>query len=155
MHELVILIAKYFILLPPLLLAAVWLQAARSAKLQIIATLAAGAILSLVLAEIGRKLYNDPRPFVAGHFTPYFSHGADNGFPSDHTLFAACVAYITLIFSTRLGAVALVIAAFIGASRVIAGVHHFTDILGSLIFAGVGVGLSWLVVKRLTTHRES
>lgn len=35
----------------------------------------------------------------------------------------------------------------------VAGVHHFVDIIGSLIFAAIGTQLAWLLVKRLP-HRN-
>lgn len=152
MHTIVIIIAKYFIVLSPLLLAYVWLRLPRSEKRQAILIGIIGAVITMGLALIGKKLFNDPRPFVAGHFTPYFPHSAGNGFPSDHTLLAGFVASLTLLYSKRFGVLAFVIALLIGVSRVIAGVHHIVDIIGSLVFAGLGVWLAWLITKRLSAR---
>ena len=110
----------------------------------------AAALFTGVLAVVGSKLFNDPRPFVAGHFTPYFAHGNDNGFPSDHTLFASLCAAITYIYSKRFGAIAFVLAALIGLSRVIAGIHHLVDIVGAILIAIAATALAFLLVRRFT-----
>jgi len=147
MHEIVIIIAKYFIVLAALLAVVVWLKVSPPEKKRFLAVAILGAILSLALAKVGNKLYSDPRPFVVGHFTPYFNHSADNGFPSDHTLLASFLAFTTWRFSRKAGLATFVIALLVGLSRVIAGVHHLLDIAGSIAFAFLGVWLANLVVN--------
>ena len=151
MHNLVILIAKDFIILPPLLLGYVLIKLPRSEKRRAVLVVIGATILTALLALLGSKLFNDPRPFVAGHFTPYFAHSSDNGFPSDHTLLAGLMAALTYLYCKRLGIFAFAIAALIGASRVIAGVHHISDIIGALVFASVGTYLAQLVIGRFLT----
>ena len=70
------------------------------------------------------------------HSTPLIAHGVDNGFPSDHTALAAAVAVVVLAWHRRTGALLLVLAALLGTSRVLAGVHHVPDVV-----AGYAVGL--------------
>lgn len=149
MHELVIIVAKYFIVLSVLGAVAVWLKLPRPDKKQFIVVALLGAVLSLVLAKIGSKLFYDPRPFVAGHFAPYFTHANDNGFPSDHTLFASFLAFVSWKYNRAAGAALLAVAILVGLSRCIAGVHHLADILGSIVFAAAGVCLAALIVRRL------
>lgn len=149
MHEVVIVIAKYFIVLSVLLTVAMWFRVSTPEKKRFILLAVLGAIFSLVLAKVGSKLYSDPRPFVVGHFTPYFSHANDNGFPSDHTLFTSFLAFTTWHFSKKAGWILLAIAVLVGLSRVIAGVHHIVDIVGSIVFAFIGVWLAGLVVKAI------
>ena len=148
MHEIVIIVAKYFIALAVLVTVVVWLKASRPEKKRFIVLALLGAIFSLVLAKVASKLYYDPRPFVTGHFTPYFSHSNDNGFPSDHTLLASFLAFTVWRFSRKAGIALLIIAILIGLSRVVAGVHHLLDIAGSLAFAFLGVWLGGLLVGR-------
>jgi membrane-associated phospholipid phosphatase len=151
MHDVVIIVAKYFIILPPLVLAYVWLRLGRADKKQAVILGVIAAALTGILAILGSKLINDPRPFVAGHFTPYFAHGNDNGFPSDHTLFAGLVACITYVYSKRFGYVTFALALLIGLSRVIAGVHHLIDIVAALLMAVAATALSKLLVRRFIT----
>src|SRR5712692_11456317 len=50
--------------------------------------------LVYIVSLIGGALYDDPRPFVVGHFTPLIPHKPNNGFPSDHVLWSAATAAI-------------------------------------------------------------
>jgi undecaprenyl-diphosphatase len=153
MHAAVTFIAKYFIILALLGALAVWLRLKNKQKLEAVAVLIVGGIITYALAKIGGHFFYDTRPFVAGHFTPYFSHGADNGFPSDHTLLAGLLAWTAFCYRKRAGVALLVLAAIIGLSRVIAGVHHLADIVGSLIFSAIGVWIAWQLIKLFTKHR--
>jgi len=148
MHEIVIIVAKYFIVVSALVALYIWVKLDREQKKQFIIEGFIGGILALVLAIIGSKLYHDPRPFVVGHFTPYFLHGNDNGFPSDHTLITSVVAFLAMKYSKLGGWVLLALAVMIGLARVIAGVHHLVDIIGSIIFAGIGILVAQLIVRR-------
>lgn len=153
MHQIITLIAKDFIVLPPIILAVVWFRLSWPLKRQAVLVAIGGVVITVILALIGSKLFNNPRPFVAGNFTPYFAHGNDNGFPSDHTLLAGLIGWLALCYSRKFGAIVLSIAALIGASRVIAGVHHFSDIIGALVISGIGVGISWLVIQKMQSRR--
>ncbi|MDB5169435.1 MAG: phosphatase family protein [Candidatus Saccharibacteria bacterium] len=155
MHTIVTLVAKDFILLSPLVLLYVWLRLSKAKKIEAIYIGVVAAVLAVLLAVIGSRLFNDPRPFVAGHFTPYFAHGKDNGFPSDHALIAGLFAAITYVYSKRFGTLAFIIAALIGGARVIAGIHHVIDIIASLAFACLATFIAQLLVRRYTTKAEA
>ena len=88
-----------------------------------------------LVSKIGAWLYFDPRPFVAGHFTPLISHAPDNGFPSDHVLLTSAIASIIFPFSKRVSAGIWMIAVLVGISRVYVGIHHPIDIIGSVAIA--------------------
>ena len=149
MHELVIVIAKYLIVVPVLLLAIIWLRLSSQLKKQSIVVGVLAAVFTVIFAIIGSKLFYDPRPFVVGHFTPYFAHGNDNGFPSDHTLLASLCAAITYMYSSRVGIAAFCAAVLIGISRIIAGVHHGIDIIGAMIFATAGTILAYTIIRKI------
>lgn len=148
MHQAVIVVAEYFILLSVLLALWTFIEQPRAKKKEFIIVGLVGAVLAVLLAKLGSHLYYDPRPFIAGHFTPYFSHGNDNGFPSDHTLLASFLAFLSLRYSKRFGAALLLLALAIGLARVQAGVHHLIDIAGSFACTAIGVGLASFVAKR-------
>ena len=133
MDTLIIFVAKYLIVLPPLLgLLALW-QASPESRREIVARGAIILPLAYILALVVRHFWYDPRPFVVGGFAPLIPHAADNGFPSDHTLLAAALA-ATVGFSSRKVAAAMwVIALLVGFARVAAGVHHWADIAGSIV----------------------
>ncbi len=95
--------------------------------------------LAYVLAKIAGHFYINPRPFVVGHFIPLVQHGADNGFPSDHTLLAASLAAAVTLIRPRVGIALWIIAIVVGICRVLAGVHHGIDIIGSIVIASLAV----------------
>lgn len=97
-------------------------------------------------AVLAGYLYDNPRPFVVGHFTPLIPHDASNGFPSDHVLLVAAIAAVFTFFHKRVALVLWVITALVGAARVYAGVHHAVDVLASMLIAIVGAFVvAWLL----------
>ncbi len=95
--------------------------------------------VSYLVAKLTALFFYNPRPFVVNKFIPLIYHIPDNGFPSDHTLLSASLAFIVFSFNRKLGTFLLILALIVGISRVFVGVHHFIDILGSLIISGLVV----------------
>lgn len=155
MHTLDTFIAQYFILFALLLAAYAWWRLPRELKKSYAILAVAAGLLSLVLAKIGSHLYYDPRPFVSDHVTPYFGHSTDNGFPSDHTLLAAFLAFFTLGYNRKIGGILLGVTVLIGGARVIAGVHHTVDVVGSCVIAGIAVSIAYLVRAKLSDRRRT
>lgn len=84
--------------------------------------------------------YYNPRPFVVDAFVPLIPHDPDNGFPSDHILLSAAIAVIIYPFSRKVSAISWVLVILVGVARVLVGVHHPIDIIGSIVMA-IFVGL--------------
>jgi undecaprenyl-diphosphatase len=149
MDALIIFGATYLIAVPVLVLLA-YILFSRGKKLRQLIWL---SVLSLPVAFITAKLagllYYDPLPFVEGNFKPLIAHAANNGFPSDHTLLAATIATVLLYVDAKSGIALWIIALLIGISRVAAGVHHITDIVGAMGIAVLAVLLSQFVIGRL------
>lgn len=91
--------------------------------------------VTYLVAKIAGLFYYDARPFIVENFTPLLSHANDNGFPSDHTLLSSAIATVIFIFNRKVGVALIVIAFLVGMARVFAGIHHLTDIFGSIIIA--------------------
>lgn len=109
--------------------------------------------LTYLVAKALSFLYFDPRPFVVGNFVPLLPHAPDNGFPSDHTLLSAAIAAVIFAYHRKLGGALFLVAFMVGLSRVAAGIHHFTDIMGSLIIASlVTYGVYTFVLPRVWRH---
>lgn len=92
-------------------------------------------------------LYYDARPFVVGNFTPLIPHAPDNGFPSDHTMLCAAIATIVFPFNKKISAALWLLTVFVGISRVYTGVHHFVDVLGSMLIAILVGALVYYALK--------
>lgn len=153
MHSLIVVVASYAVFLVPVAAALVWWQVPRPQKL----ALAGVGVLTIVLAvvgiEVAAHLWTDPRPFVVDGQPPLIPHGADNGFPSDHTTFAAAIAAALLPWRRRLAAALLVLAAGVGAARVAAHVHHVPDVAGGFLIGAVAAAVAILAVRALLRNR--
>jgi membrane-associated phospholipid phosphatase len=153
MDGLITFIAKYFILIPIFVIAYVFFNFKGGKRREMLVVLFCTAVLSIIFAKIGAHVFDNPRPYISDGTTPLFSHSGDpNGFPSDHTLLSAALAFVVLYFSKRLGIFLLIAAALVGWARVAAHVHHAVDIIGSMAIAG----LAYLIVmSALKNNRVS
>jgi undecaprenyl-diphosphatase len=105
-------------------------------RLRLACTAALGsAALGLLANQLIGQLWFRERPYVEHPrslvlFTPP-SH--DASFPSDHATAAFAIAVAVFCFHRRIGAVFLVAAAAIAASRVLLGMHYPTDVLAGAL----------------------
>jgi len=150
LDQLAVLGAKYlFVLL--LLLTGVWVIHQPLPRMKRIVLFAAVIFtLAYITAKISGVLYDDPRPFVVGHFTPLIPHEPDNGFPSDHVLLCSAVAAVVTIFRWPLGIVLWAITVIVAICRVYVGIHHAIDVIGS-----AAIVLAVALVARLVMTTDS
>ena len=146
MNTFFILSAKYLYILPVLILGAYFLTRQWPAQKRMTLFALPAALGTYALGILGSHFYYDPRPFVVGHFIPLVAHAADNGFPSDHTLLVSALAMIGFYWDRRLGSVLWLIAIIVAIARVYVGIHHPIDVLGSMVFAIIGVSITYGVV---------
>lgn len=124
-----------------------WLCVAKDHKLEFILAAVLAGILAFVMAQIAGKLYYDPRPFVAEHLIPLVSHGADNGFPSDHALFTMTLTAITYFYNKKAATVMLVLTVLVSVARVLARVHSPLDIGAAWLLGVIGAGLGYYLTR--------
>lgn len=154
MDSLIIFGAKYLFVALPLLFVLALYQASRPDRKRLIIAIVVAVVLAAILDKISSKLYYDPRPFVTHHVKPLVTHAADNGFPSEHTLFCFTFAAVIYLYRQRLGWLALGLSLLVGISRVAAHVHSPIDIIGSIAmglaagYAGKGLTDTYLTKKR-------
>lgn len=110
------------------------------------------ALGGLISATIKRTI-REPRPYEVDNRIAQLSVGGSNSFPSGHTVeaTAAAVGFSVLLFRTPLSVILSASwALLIMYSRIVLGVHNFTDIL-----AGVTIGcIGLLVVYNLFKLRK-
>lgn len=138
MNNIIIFTAKYVVFIIPLIAFIYWLTLGIKQKVQLALYGIITLITTFILTRIGSALYYDPRPFADGTVAALLPHAADNGFPSDHTALAASVAVAVFLMNKKLGTFLMFLAVLVGLSRVAAHVHSPIDIIGSIIFAGIG-----------------
>ncbi|MDD5165575.1 MAG: undecaprenyl-diphosphatase [Candidatus Pacebacteria bacterium] len=106
-------------------------------------------ILAYLLATLANHIYYDPRPFVVDGIAPLIPHAPDNGFPSDHTLLVSAIAAVFCFFNKKISAWLWIIALCVGISRVYVGVHHITDIVGSIAISIVSTYIVYWLFKKV------
>ena len=149
MDNLIVFGAKYLIILSPLIALWVFYKASREMRKEMIMLGTITLPIAYVLGIIVRHFYFDPRPFVVKNITPLIAHAPDNGFPSDHMLLLASIAAVVTYFDRKAGIVLWVIALLVGASRVLANVHHIIDILGSVVIALLSAWFAHAIIHKL------
>lgn len=153
MSFIIIFCAKYLLFISIAIAAFVFLLASKTKKIKAIYIGLISSLAALIITKISAHFIYDPRPFAVKNIQPLIQHAADNGFPSDHTLVAALIASIVFTFNKKAGLVLLLIAILIGASRILAEVHHPLDIIGSIFIALISVGIGLFGVEHLTKSK--
>lgn len=93
------------------------------------------------IVEIIRLFYHRPRPFITYPLRPLFLNN-EWSFPSGHSTFFFAMATAIFLYNKKWGIWFFIAAVLVSISRVIAGVHYPSDILGGLI---VGVITAYIV----------
>ena len=106
--------------------------------------------LAFLLSLLFTRIVLSPRPFLLDHTVPLIQSATDNGFPSDHTLLVATLAMILFFAHKRISLMFLFLSLLVGIGRVLAGVHHPFDILGSFIIAVISSVLISKILSKYT-----
>ena len=75
-------------------------------------------------------------------------HTPDNGFPSDHALLAVTVGAIIYTQNQLVGSILIGLGVLVGISRVLSGVHHTLDIMGSIAIALAATYIAVFILRR-------
>jgi membrane-associated phospholipid phosphatase len=125
-----------------------WLRHRRRLAVLVVVAMAGAALLSSVVkVAVGRA-----RPLVPH---PLF-HAGGGSFPSGHALTSfTALALLVLLVGPRLGraaravlvAVAVLVVAAVGLSRLMLGVHYLTDVLGGWLLAALWLAAVFAVLR--------
>jgi len=145
--------------LPPYLVAASMLlvfilrsESAREKLVWMIEALGAAIIARFGIAELIRLFYYRARPFEAHHeIMQLIVARSGNGFPSGHMAFLFAFAVVMWHYHRRTGWCLIAAVALVGVSRIAAGVHYPSDIIGGVV-VGMVVGYT---MRRLTSKLTS
>jgi undecaprenyl-diphosphatase len=149
-HSLDSLVAQGGLYVVAALAVVVWLTVSRPEKVALAVEMVVGLVVVAVLVKLAGAVHDDPRPFVVDpSLHPWFSHPADNGFPSDHTAVGSVTAFVVLRHRRVAGFGLLVLAVLVGVARVLAHVHHTEDIVAGVLIGLVAAALGVLVWSRV------
>lgn len=96
-----------------------------------------------------KQTIQEPRPYQADSRITKWSGGGSDSFPSGHTVeaTAAAIGFSVLLFKTPVAVfLSTIWALLIMSSRVVLGVHNFTDIFGGIVVGGMG----FLIIQHLS-----
>jgi undecaprenyl-diphosphatase len=147
--------AKYLIFAIVFIALAATLLSKRTIRNNIVKLALFSFPIALLMAFIGGLLFYDTRPFVAEDIEPLISHQPDNGFPSQHTLLAMTTAATIFVYIRQLGALLVILAVFVGVSRVLAGVHYPIDIVASIAIAVAATFIAWVLLAKLFERKKT
>lgn len=154
MHQIISFAALYLVFIMVLLPTFIWFRLDRRSKRQFIIIAIAAAILAFLIAMFAKHFILSPRPFISDHVSALFSSSHDNGFPSDHTLLASLLAFVTLVYNRPVGLFAVGLAGIVGWARVLGGVHHAKDIFGAFLISGASVLFTVYVIRKFSRHEQ-
>lgn len=143
-----IVLAKYAVLLFPVVFIAYWLTGKQQHRLMLLSALAA-FIMATVLGRLAGLLHYNEQPFhVLEGANQLVAHAIDNSFPSDHTMlfFAVCSSFFLYRAAGRY--VWMLLALAVGTSRIVVGVHYPFDVLIGALCGMVGALSFYLLVQR-------
>lgn len=134
----------------PVAAVVLWWRLPAGARARFAVLGAVAGLLAAGLVLLAGRLHDDPRPFVLDPGSPaLFPHGADNGFPSDHTTYATTAALVVATVRRRMGWLLLTCAVLGGLARVAAHVHHVQDVAAGVAIAVVSVILGSVLMRIL------
>lgn len=90
---------------------------------------------AFLLVTIIRKIINRKRPYEAMNIKPLRGHKQGESFPSRHSVSAMAIALAAYTIYPPLGIILLIIALIICLSRILCGVHYFSDVITAIIIA--------------------
>lgn len=90
---------------------------------------------AFLLVTIIRKIINRKRPYEAMNIKPLRGHKQGESFPSRHSVSAMAIALAAYTIYCPLGIILLIIASIICLSRILCGVHYFSDVITAIIIA--------------------
>ena len=101
-------------------------------------------LVSWIFQKILKAIIDRPRPDE----TMWWMNETSSSFPSGHSITVACVFILLIYFILTsqtaklwikyfVSALSILAIFFVGFSRIILGVHYFTDVIGGLLFGGI------------------
>lgn len=148
MDNLMIFGAEYVIYLTLILVFIISLKGGVKERKSLILFLVSLPIIILIIKTI-HLFYFEQRPFVEQDLIPLVSHKADASFPSRHASIMVAIAFSYIFFKSRWYILLILLAIWVGVSRVYVGVHYPIDILGALVVGFVAVLVSRQIIRLL------
>ncbi len=118
-------------------------------------SLASGLFARFILTELIRFFWDRPRPFeVYSDIYQLVLRDGGGSFPSGHAAFSFAVATAISFFYPKTSIIFFTAAIFVGISRIAAGVHFPSDILGGSIIGVLSAFLIHVILKNIKHEKR-
>lgn len=107
-----------------------------------------------VITEIVRLFYHRPRPFVALQIHQLLSNN-EWSFPSGHSAFFFAMATAIYLYNKKWGIGFFIAAILMNISRVVAGAHYPTDILGGMVIGALTAYVIFYFSERIKPKKSA
>jgi len=147
--------AEYFVFFAGVIVLATWLH---PKGLRAVIAMTIGAVVGLLVGSALSHLWDEARPFVAGHYAPLVPHSADASFPSDHLIVLGAIAAGARHVSRLLGIAGILLAVIVATARVYAGLHYWVDVVGGFALGYAFATVGWwatLPLRPLLSRADS
>jgi undecaprenyl-diphosphatase len=146
--------ARYLIYAIFLVALALCVLRLRERLLRPVAWTVVALVLTFVAGLVESHVHREKRPFQTHHVHQLIAHSPGQSFPSDHATAGFGVALAVIVFlSLRWGVLTFLGACLLGFSRIYDGIHYPLDILGGLLAAVIGVGITALASRVLASRQ--
>lgn len=113
-------------------------------------TLISAAVARLGITELIRFFYHRPRPFVAYQtIRPLISEN-EWSFPSGHSAFFFAMATALFFYNKKWGIWFFIAALAMNLSRIVAGAHYLSDILGGMVIGILTASVVFYLAEKKT-----
>ena len=112
--------------------------------------------LSGIISQTIKRTLKEPRPYEVDSRITQWSVGGSNSFPSGHTaeVTVATLGFALILFRTPLAVTLSVVwALLMMLSRIVLGVHNFTDIAGGIVVGCLGLLVMVKVFERFDRRK--
>ena len=133
----------------------VFSQYSKFGKFQIIAvTTLSGGISYFGVTKLIRFLYHKPRPFL-DHAVNQLLTNDNWSFPSGHATFFFAVATAIYLYNKKWGIFFFISAILMTTSRVIAGIHYPSDIIGGALIGAVIAYTVFYFARKIIAEKQT
>ncbi len=155
----VVFLASYlaYVLIIAFLAFVLFSQYQRREKLQILFVAGVSTIIARFgVAELIRLFYQRPRPFSALDNVHQLLTNNEWSFPSGHATFFFALATVVYLYNKKWGVGFFIASIFMTTSRVVAGIHYPSDIIGGAIIGiAIACAVSYFSRKLISTYQPA
>jgi len=149
LNPIAIFMADYMIYVLALGIAVYWFTRTNQNRMMVIQS-AFAVGLAEVLGKMAGTIYYHSQPFAElPHVNKLIAHAVDNAFPSDHSIVFFSICFSFWLVRKKEGWAWLIIACFVGISRIWVGVHYPGDVLTGALIGICAASFSYWVVPKL------